>query len=479
MAGSRARRIDIPLRRVSLACAAMLFVLLADLTLLQAFGRYDLEADPRNAWALLARFGHPRGDILTHEGAVVATSRRADGGPYDHLRVYDHGEMYAHVTGYASLQRATGVEGASDAVLSGSDPKVRVRTLVEDHAYGGADVRLTIRGRVQRAAYEALKATGRPGAAVALDPETGAVLALASYPSYDPGVYIPGDPRATAAADRRLRADPRRPLLNRALDRTYPPGSVFELVTTAAALGSGEYTVISRVGAPARLALPGPPAYLTASAGRPCGDGRPSLAYAFQLSCDTALANLGLQLGPDLLRDQAEAFGFNADDLSVPLPARTGTYPGDLDQSRAALSAIGRDEVRATPLMLAMLSAAVANGGLLMRPYLVEEVRLPDGSVTDRAEPAPYRTVMPSLPAGQLAAMMTTTTVPGGPAAGVALPGMEVAAKTTTGPGPGPSACTAFAPADAPQVAVGVVLEDASPSAAAPLARTILKAALS
>ncbi|MBN6053914.1 penicillin-binding protein 2 [Nonomuraea sp. RK-328] len=478
MAGPRARRIDIPLRRVSLACAALLFSLLANLTYLQAFGRSDLAADPRDARVLLARLGHPRGDILTHEGAVVATSRRADGGPYGHLRVYPYGEMYAHLTGYVSLRRATGVEGARDAVLSGSDPKVRVRALVEDRAYGGADVRLTIREPVQRAAYEALKATGRPGAAVALDPVTGAVLALASYPSYDPAGYTPGDPAMETAADRRLRGDPRRPLLNRALHRAYPPGSVFELVTTAAALGSGEYTVASRVGAPARLPLPGPPAYLTAAAGRACGDGRPPLAYAFQLSCDTALANLGLQLGPDLLRDQAEAFGFNADDLTIPLAARTGTYPGDLDQSRAALSAIGRDDVRASPLMLAMLSAAVANGGLLMRPYLVEEVRLPDGSTTDHAEPAPYRTAMPPLPAGQLAALMTTTTVPGGPAQGAALPGVEVAAKTTTS-GHGPSACTAFAPADAPEVAVGVVVEDSPPSMATPLARTILHAALS
>ncbi|WP_113700390.1 penicillin-binding transpeptidase domain-containing protein [Nonomuraea lactucae] len=517
MAGPRAKRINIPLRRVAVACAVLLFALLANLTCLQAFRARGLNADPRNERALLARYEHPRGDILTYDGRTVATSRATDTGPYRHRRVHTGGETYAPVTGHLFLNRATGIEHAEDAVLAGHDARVRMRALVKDGASEGADVRLTIRDRIQRTAYESLARVGSPGAAVALDPVTGAILALASYPSYDPGAFASQDTAALAAAERRLREDPSRPLLNRALHRTYPPGPSFELVTTAAALASGEYTIASQIDAsdphlpppappaPAQASPPsteeaaaplsGPPvsspgpsvsspgpsvsssspaASLPDAEGRVCGDGRPSLAYAFRLSCGTAFANLGLQLGQDLLRDQAEAFGFGVPDLRIPIPVAASTYPATLDRPGTALSAVGLHADRATPLMIAMLSAAVANGGVLMWPYLVEEVRLPDGSIINRSVPTPYRTVMSPALAGQLAILMATTTQPSAPAAALVLPGVEVAAKTGSGP---PAVVTAFAPATAPEVAVAVVLER-TPASASQIARAILQAAL-
>ncbi|TMS00810.1 peptidoglycan D,D-transpeptidase FtsI family protein [Nonomuraea basaltis] len=482
MAGSKGGRINASLRRVAMLCAAMLFTLLAHVTIVQAFGSQALNADRRNERPLITRFGHPRGDILTYDGTVIATSRPAGGGPYRYRRVYKDGELYAPVTGHLSLHRSTGIEQAQDAVLSGDDAKVKVRSLVRDGADEGADVRLTISDRAQWAAYQSLKATGVPGAVVAIAPATGAILALATYPSYDPNAFTAFDRARLAETGRRLMRAPSQPLLNRALHRAYPPGSTFELVTTAAALGSGEYSAASLLDAPVRLPLPGSAMSVRDDPG--CRDAHPMLMYAFQVSCDTAFANLGLQLGQDVLRDQAEAFGFNADGLAIPLATTPSRYPPSTDRAQTALAAIGHHENRATPLMIAMLSAAVANDGVLMRPYLVEEVRLPDGSVINRAGPTPYRTAVSPTLAKHLAAMMTTVTHAGGTGTGAAIPGVEVAAKTATSrtvPGAEDQALvTAFAPADRPEVAVGVVLENpgARAEAVAPIARAVIEAAL-
>ncbi|MCK2212668.1 penicillin-binding protein 2 [Actinomadura sp. ATCC 31491] len=483
MAGARGGRINESTGRVALICGGMLFTLLAHVTLVQAFGSHALNADRRNERPLIERYGHPRGDILTYEGTPVAVSRPSGGGPYRYRRAYPHGEVYAAVTGHLAPHRATGIEHAEDGVLSGDDPRVRVRSLVRAGEVEGADVRLTIGERAQRAAYEGLRAAGTPGAVVALHPATGAVLALASYPSYDPNAFTTFDPARLAETAQRLRQDPGQPLLNRALNRPYPPGATFKLVTTAAALASGEYTPASLLDAPALLPLPGGRAPVRNNPG--CRDAHPTLMYAFQVSCETAFAGLGLRLGQDLLRDQAEAFGFNAEHLAIPLPATPSRYPMGTDRAQTALAAIGHHDNVATPLMIAMLSAAVANDGVLMRPYLVEEVRLPDGSVIKQAAPAPWRTAVPPTLAKHLAAMMTTVTHAGGTGTGAALPGVEVAAKTGGSPaapgGQEQALVTAFAPADKPEVAVGVVLERPGPRAAAvaSIARSVIQAALS
>ncbi|MEV1172242.1 penicillin-binding transpeptidase domain-containing protein [Nonomuraea sp. NPDC049784] len=482
MAGSRAERIDEPLRRVARLCSAMLFLLLGHITLVQAFGSRALNSDHRNERPLIDKFDHPRGDILTYDGTPIATSRPTGAGPYLYRRFYRDGEQYAAVTGHMSLYSSTGIEQARDGVLSGEDPKVKVRSLVRDGVVEGADVRLTIRDQVQRAAYQGLKATGLPGAVVAIDPATGAILALATYPTYDPNALTTSDPARLSETSRRLGQDPSHPLLNRALNQLYPPGSTFKLVTAAAALASGEYTPSALVDAPARLRLPGTSTFLQNANGGGCGDARPTLTYAFQVSCNTAFANIGLQLGQDLLRDQAEAFGFNAPSLAIPLVATASRYPLGLDRSQTALSAIGHHDSRVTPLMVAMLSAAVADNGVLMRPYLVEEVRLPDGSVIDRANPAVYRTAVSPPVARNLVAMMTTT-----PRA-VAAHGSGVAGPETAGiaaseviPGTDDHAViTAFAPANAPEVAVGVVLEHPGPRAEAvtTIVHDVIRAAL-
>ncbi|GII92729.1 peptidoglycan D,D-transpeptidase FtsI family protein [Sinosporangium siamense] len=485
MIGARTERMNIPLRHTAVACGVMLFALLGRVTIIQAFQADGLRADDRNSRTLIARFEHPRGRLLLRDGTVIADSRKVTAGVYRYRRVYADGPMFAAVTGHLSLFSRSGVEKSEDAVLAGTDPKVKVRALMRDGVPSGATLKLTLDGSAQRAAYDALRATGRPGAVVALNPATGAVLAMASVPSYDPGIYTSFDVPALTSADRRLQTDRARPLLNRALRRTYPPGSTFKIVTAAAALESGDYSPRRDVRAPVALRLPGTRISVRNAKGAACGDGRPSLAYAFRASCNTAFAAIGLELGQEAVREQARRFGFDSDDLVVPMPVAVSAYPTRMDRAQTAMAAIGQYDVRATPLLIAMMSAAVANGGVLMRPYLVEETRLPDGTVIDSAQPTRYRDTMSARTAASLTAMMTAVTRNGGTGTAAAIPGVTVAAKTGTAENHAGrrshAVVTAFAPAKDPRVAVGVLVEGGGYGGrtAAPIARAVMRAVLS
>ncbi|WP_406312493.1 penicillin-binding protein 2 [Streptosporangium sp. NBC_01639] len=482
-AAPRARRINIPLRRTAVICGVMLFALLAKVTYIQVFQVDRLNENPRNHRIMMARFDGPRGEIVLGDGTLIAASLRNDDGRFRYRRTYPQGPLYAAVTGYVSLYGQTGVEEAEDAALSGDDPPVKVRSLVNG-IEGGATLELTLDSRAQRAAYEALRATGRPGAAVAIDPATGAILAMASFPTYDPNVYTTFDGTRLDRADRRLRGDPADPLLNRALQQNYPPGSTFKVVTSAAALSSGKYTPTVKVGAPPELRLPGTDTYLRNSGGATCGDGNPPLAYAFKVSCNTPFAKIGIDLGQDALREQAEAFGFNDGDLTVPMPVARSVYPRGMDRAQTAMSAIGQFDDRVTPLMIAMMSAAIANDGVLMRPYLVAETRLADGTVVSDTEPSRYRRTLDESEANRLTTMMVTVTRPGGTGEAATLPGIDVAAKTgtaeSTASGRDHAVFTGFAPAADPRVAVGVLVEGggAGGQVAAPVGRAVMRALL-
>ncbi|GIH78613.1 peptidoglycan D,D-transpeptidase FtsI family protein [Planobispora longispora] len=482
MAAPRARRINVPLRHLAVLCGVLLFVLLGTVTRIQVLDAGRLKENPHNQRPLFARFDRPRGEILLRDGTVVATGGAGEG-EFRHRRVYPGGAVYAPVTGHLSRYGATGLERARDAVLSGTDSRVMVRSIMAATG-AGATVGLTIDGKAQRAAYEALRATGRPGAAVAIDPATGAILAMASFPSYDPNLYTSFDVETLARADARLQADPARPLLNRAIQQNYPPGSVFKVITGAAALASGGYGPAETVSAPAAFLLPGTSVRLRNVRGSSCGDGEPPLAYAFKTSCNTPFAMIGVELGQEALREQAEAFGFNDGGLTVPMPVAESVYPAGMDPAQTAMSALGQFDDRVTPLMLAMISSAVANGGSLMRPHLVREIRLDDGTVIDETEPSQYRRALDAGDALRLAAMMVAVTQPGGTGTAAAIPGIEVAAKTGTAENAEGEAdhavFTGFAPAGSPRVAVGVVVEGGGSGGrvAAPVAKAITQAVL-
>jgi peptidoglycan glycosyltransferase len=384
----------------------------------------------------------------------------------------------------------TGLERSEDEVLSGEDDRFFVRRL-SDSITGrepqGGNIITTLDPAAQEAAYEALG--DNRGAVVALDPRTGAVLAMVSKPSFDPArlsSFEPADIRAYYAELSESSSDP---LLNRTISRTYPPGSTFKVVTAAAALSSGDVTTETEIPSPVELDLPQTTARLRNFGGSSCGDDAITLGEALRISCNTAFGSLGLRLGAERLREQAQAFGFGDDSLRVPTSVATSVFPEEANEPQTAQSAIGQFDVRATPLQMAMVAAGVANDGEVMEPYLVREVQAPDLSRLDQADPDVLERAVDEDVAEQLTEMMELV-VSDGSGVRAQIDGVRVAGKTGTAQhaqGRPPHAWfIGFAPADDPQVAVAVVVEDGGSlgseatggALSAPVARRVMSAVL-
>ena len=279
------------------------------------------------------------------------------------------------------------------------------------------------------------------------------------------------------------------PLVNRAISQTYPPGSTFKVITAAAALASGKVQPDTQIPSPPELDLPQTSANLNNFGGGTCGANTTTLANALRISCNTAFAALGLEIGEQTLREQAESFGFGKDDLSVPTSVASSVFPEDISPPSLAQSAIGQFEVRVTPLQMAMVAAGVANGGEVMKPYLVQEVQAPDLSRLDVAEPEVYSRAVSGEVAAELTRMMQLV-VADGSATRAQIDGVSVAGKTGTAqhaPGRPPHAWfIGFAPAEDPRVAVAVVIEDGGSlgseatggAVSAPIARDMMRAVL-
>jgi peptidoglycan glycosyltransferase len=453
----------------------------------------DYRNDSRNRRVLLRAYDRERGPIVIGSGknrqAIAKSIATTDTLKY--LRTYPGGAVYAAVTGYDSLvYSTTGIEHLQNSVLSGSDDRLLVRRLsdyITGRQISGGSIVLTLNQAAQQAAYDGLK--GKIGAVVALDPNTGAVLAEVSTPSYDPTVLSSHDPTAIRAASTRLNADPQSPLLNRGVSQTYPPGSTFKVITAAAALANG-FAPSTRVPSPTVLNLPGTTANLRNFGGETCGDGRTdTLADALKISCNTAFGQLGITLGADKVRKQAQAFGFGDTSLQLPQTVANSVYPDQLTKAQEAQSAIGQYDVRVTPLQMAMVAAGLANNGTVMRPYLVKEVQAPDLSRLDVASPSVYSNAVSASVAQQLTAMMEAV-VNTGTGRSAQISGVRVAGKTGTAqnaPGKAPHAWfIGFAPANNPQVAVAVLVENGGTAGseatggkvAAPIARAVMRAVL-
>ena len=308
---------------------------------------------------------------------------------------------------------------------------------------------------------------------------------MVTSPSYDPNEIASHDIEAADKAYNRLANDPTRPLANRAAREIYPPGSTFKLVTTAAALADGK-TPDSKVKSPDQLKLPGTNVYLPNSSN--CGGSSVTLTQALKVSCNTAFANLGLELGEDKLRQQAEKFGFDSRHLAD-LGGAASRFPDKLDDAQLALSAIGQYDVAASPLQMAMVSAAIANDGVLMDPYLVSMVQAPDLKPLETHKPEVLSTPMTPENAAELQQMMAVV-VNEGTGRNAQIDGVEVGGKTGTAqsdPRRKPFAWfTSFAPVEDPQVAVAVIVEDANiprddiagGRVAAPIAKAVMEAVL-
>ena len=473
----------------------LVFLLLANITYVQAIWADELNARSDNRRVLLDEYATERGPILVGEEPVALSIETDD--EFAYLRQYPVGPVYAPATGYySSVFGRSAVERSENGVLSGSDDRLFARRLVDlvtNREQRGGTVKLTLNPAAQQAAYEALG--DNKGAVVALDPRTGAILAMASKPSYDPNPLASHSVEEQQAAWQAIQEDPDKPALNRAIAQTLPPGSVFKIVTAAAALESGRYEPDSEIPGPAAYDLPQSTVDLPNQSGEPCGSGPDeltTLTNALRVSCNTAFAYLGNDLGDDALREQAERFGYNSEPLAdEDLNAATSIFPAELDAPQTALAAIGQFDVRATPLQIAMVSAGIANDGALMNPYLIEELRDPDRvKVLERTEPEELSRAVSSETAQELTAMMVEV-VEDGTGQSAQMDGIEVAGKTgtaqTTPERPPYAWFTCFAPADDPQIAIAVVIEEAPDTArddiaggrlAAPVAKAVMEAVL-
>jgi cell division protein FtsI/penicillin-binding protein 2 len=401
--------------------------------------------------------------------------------------------LYAPVTGFASqVYGTTFLEYAEDDVLSGTDPLLSAFPLWNDLTRTqnpGGDVVTTLERAAQQAAYEELG--GRKGAVAALEPATGRILALVSSPSYDPAALSGNDAEA-ARTWARLNADPDKPMLNRAVRQTYPPGSTFKVVTAAAALDAGVITDLDApTDSPAPYRLPGTTTSLTNESDG-CADA--SLRAAFEWSCNTVFAKLGVAVGVDGMVATAEGFGFNDAGVKVPFSVAPSTFDTTVDRAQLALSSIGQYNTRATPVQMAMVAAAVANGGQLRSPYLVERTTRAGGATLATAGSRSVRQVMHPVTAVRMRELMTDV-VTEGTGSNAAIPGATVGGKTGTAQhGVGNSGTpyawfVGWAQDDRdlePKVAVAVVVEDASADrgdisgngVAAPIARAVMEAVL-
>ncbi|MDT0462615.1 penicillin-binding transpeptidase domain-containing protein [Streptomyces gibsoniae] len=486
------RRREIPtIRRAAALCAVLLLALLMNATRVQIFESEPYGDNPANHRQAIDRYGRPRGDIMVDGRSV--TGSRDTGGIFRYERTYTDGPLYAPVTGFASQRYGTTLlENTQDPVLTGTDPTLSLfplwNDLVHKHPPGGRVV-TTLNGAAQRAAYRYL--AGRTGAVAAIEPSTGRILALVSAPSYDPG-QLSGVSASTARAWARLTGDAAQPMLNRAIRQTYPPGSTFKVVTAAAALDSGlVWNPDDPTPSPDPYLLPGTTTRLTNETD---GCTNASLRYAFAWSCNTVFAKLGVAVGLRTMAATAEGFGFNDPRLRVPFAVAPSTFDRKLDQAQLAMSSIGQFDTRATPLQMAMVAAAVAGGGSVQAPYLVERTTTSSGATVSMTGPRTRYRAMSPMTAALLRQMMTDV-VQGGTGRNAAIPGAVVGGKTGTAQhGVGNSGMPyawfiSWAQPDGapePAVAVAVVVEDAAAERgeisgggdAAPIARAVMQAVL-
>jgi peptidoglycan glycosyltransferase len=428
-----------------------------------------------------------RGTIFDRSKRPLATTTMAEGVA---RRVYPE-PATAEITGYFSplLYGATGLEAAWDDELAGrkgGNPFLRALDDLRGRPTQGLDLILTLDLGVQRQAHAALG--GRPGAAVVIDVQTGAVLALASAPTFDPNRLV-----AVSAADREparaaweaLTSDPHAPLVQRATSGLYPPGSTFKVVTAAAAIDRGVAEPDTPFEDNGSLAIGG---YELIEANRPNPEQTLwTLAEALAWSLNVVFARVGLQLGGDALADAARGWGWEeviAFDLPV-AESHVSTSPDFLsDPVALAETSFGQGELQATPLQMALVAAGIANGGNVMRPHLVAELIAPDGETVRRTRHHVWRRATGPQAAAQTAGMMVNA-VTSGALSSASIPGYQVGGKTGTAESAGDTPHAWFIgfigdPGEEPRYAVAVVVESAGSGAqiALPIGRDLLAVAM-
>jgi cell division protein FtsI/penicillin-binding protein 2 len=420
-----------PTRRVAIFCGLLVLALLLRVNYVQFIEAGKLNSDKHNARIEINEFATPRGNIIV-DGKAVTGHSAAKNSEYTYKATFKNGPMWAPVTGYASQSYGNNMlEGVENDFLTGNDDRLffsRTVDLLTGKQKRGGDVVTTLNAAAQKAAYEGLG--DKKGAVAAIDPRTGAILALASTPSYDPS-SIAGTGASDAKEWSKLLKDPDQPMLNRALRETYPPGSTFKLVTAAAALENGVYSSIDE-----KTDSPDPYKPLSGSSFKLVNEGsipchNASLKVALRWSCNTVFGKIGADLGQQKMLAEAEKFGFNKEQ-DVPVKAYASTFETkQMDKAQTALSSIGQFDTAATPLQMAEVAAAIANDGKLMKPYMVSKLQAPNGSVIEQTNPSQLSQPMSADTAGKLQQMMQDV-VEHGTGTTAQIPGVTVGGKTGT-----------------------------------------------
>jgi peptidoglycan glycosyltransferase len=483
------------LKRISIAVLVMFLALIVNLNYLQGFETASLASRPDNIRGLAAQFQYERGDILTADGFKIAGTVPSND-IYNYTRKYYDPDVYAPVTGYDTLYSQTGVEEAENAVLSGNGSALSFSNFIDtitNKPRKGATVTLTINSKDQQAAYAGLASvlqnTNNTGAVVAINPKTGAILAMASWPSYNNNLLATHDGNALNKNDGALLAQSPSPLLNNATQSVYPPGSTFKIVTSSAWYTQNPSdNPQTPFPAPQPLKLPNGN-FLSNDGGETCGNGDPPVIDSFAQSCNTPFAQIGIDVGGTAIKSMADSYGFNQD-LNIPgVTTAQSNFTAEADGSLTAFDAIGQHDTTETPLEEAMVAATIANNGTLMKPYLIQQVEASDLSILSRATPTVLSTpITPAVAAYEKQMMLAVVTDSFGtgnaPVNQAGAQNLDIAGKTgtaeTTNGNVPDSVFTAFAPADNPSIAVGVIVQGGGYGAvtAAPIAIAVIKAAL-
>jgi peptidoglycan glycosyltransferase len=502
------RDLNRPIKRVSIAVLILFLILLVNVNYLQAVEAPSLANGQLNDRTEYDQSQVQRGDIATQDGVTIAGTKAVNGS-FKYQRTYSDGPVYAPVTGYDTIftaaqapNYATGVERAENDLLSGTGNQLAFRNFIDmltNKPRKGASVQVTINSKAQLAAYQGLQQTlqgktingvQQVGGVVALNPSTGAILAMASYPSYNPNQLTVENTGTAGKLVGQLSGENPSPLINNATQTTLPPGSTFKIVTSSA-----WYTQDTTRNPSQKVYSPQPLKLqngnlLNDDNDAPCGDGsgQTPVIEAFAESCNTPFANIGANLGGTVIGATAGKYGFNK---AIDIPGVTtaaSQFNAESDPSLTAFDAIGQHDTTESPLQEAMIAATVANGGVLMKPYLIDRVTASDLSVVDQTQPQELGQPISATVAGYEKQMMIAV-VQDSNGTGFqynksALNGLEIAGKTGTaenGVSAQPDAVfTAFAPADNPKIAVGVMIEGGGYGAASaePIAVAVIKAYL-
>jgi peptidoglycan glycosyltransferase len=484
------RRISI-VSLVLLVAFALVFVQLNNLQVVQAA---KLANAPGNNQEITKAFSLPRGSILTSDGQVMAETVPANN-IYHYQRVYPAGNLYADITGYYSLiYGASGLELEYNKYLKARLAVPNSLSGILNDSYETDSVITTINSTLQKTAYDALGSL--KGAVVAIDPSSGAILAMASNPTFDPAPLASPSGAVEEQAWHSYITNPDQPLLNRAISRDYPPGSTFKIVTTSAIFDHDPALATVNFPPVSEIALPETTHRLHNYAYEVCGGELPIL---LAVSCDTGFAQLGLRLGAVNLHSEAEAFGFNqVPPIDLPGAAAASFPPVSFfnqNLPQLAFSAIGQGDVSATALQMALVASAIANHGAIMVPHLMQRIISSQDATVTSYQPQVWKVATSPTTAAKVTQLMIGV-VKQGTAEGIALPGVQIAAKTGTAQttltrhsnivGQSDNWMIAFAPANAPKIAVAVVVPkqpglSANPTGAqyaGPIVKAMLAAAL-